>query len=177
MANASSKNFGAGAQGKGDGGGAFSELPRDMVGENDVLSNRDKSLHNEQRGLDGNQVRNQQFHDHPANRAPQDDPGERNVLPAFNDPAFSSDVPQTPVASATSPSHTPPADTEYAGHPEFSQQAAANRPPANTGLSEPAEDVEAKTRHSEGVNPKEPSAQQRTGAVPAAVRSSPDTES
>lgn len=68
MANASRKRIGPGAQGKGTGAGATSELPREMVGENDILSNRDKSRHNETRGLDGKQVRNDQRQDHAANR-------------------------------------------------------------------------------------------------------------
>ena len=38
---------------------------------NDILSNRDKSRHNENRGLDGKQVRNDQRQDHAANRTPQ----------------------------------------------------------------------------------------------------------
>lgn len=71
MANADRKHMGAGAQGKGSGSGAGTELPRDMVGENDILSNRDKSRHNENRGLDGKQVRNDQRQDHAANRTPQ----------------------------------------------------------------------------------------------------------
>ena len=79
MANASKKNMGAGAQGKGSGSGAATELPRDLVGENEILSNRDKSQHNEQRGLDSKQVRNEQRQDHPANRAqPQASDAQRN---------------------------------------------------------------------------------------------------
>lgn len=70
MANASKKQVGAGAQGKGSGVGANTELPREKVGENDILSNRDKSRHNEDRGLDGKQVRNEQRQDHAANRLP-----------------------------------------------------------------------------------------------------------
>lgn len=71
MANASRKHMGPGSQGKGDGGGANTELPRDMVGENDILSNRDKAQHNENRSLDGKQVRNDQRQDHAANRTPE----------------------------------------------------------------------------------------------------------
>lgn len=70
MANASKKQIGAGAQGKGDGSGAGSILEKNLVGENEVLSNRDKAQHNEQRGLDGKNVRNEQRQDHPANRQP-----------------------------------------------------------------------------------------------------------
>lgn len=72
MANASKKHMGPGAQGKGDGSGANTELPDDKVGENQILSNRDKSQHSEQRGLDGNYVCNVQRQDHPANRKPED---------------------------------------------------------------------------------------------------------
>jgi len=72
MANASRKKMGPGAQGKGDGSGATSELPRDMVGENDILANRDKSQHSDSRGLDGKQVRNEQRQDHAGNQTPQD---------------------------------------------------------------------------------------------------------
>ncbi len=72
MAHASKKHMGPGSQGKGDGSGALTELPRDLIGENDVLSNRDKSQHSETRGLDGNQVRNDQRQDHAANRTPED---------------------------------------------------------------------------------------------------------
>ena len=71
MANASKKHMGAGAQGKQDGSGANTELPKDMVGENEILSNRDKSQHNDKRGLDGNKIRNDQRQDHPANRTPK----------------------------------------------------------------------------------------------------------
>lgn len=72
MANASKKKIGAGSQGKGDGSGANSELPRDLVGENDILSNRDKAQHNDERGLDGAQIRNEQRQDHAGNRLPED---------------------------------------------------------------------------------------------------------
>ena len=55
MANASNKHMGPGAQGKGDGSGANTELQRDMVRESDIFSNRHKSRHSEERGLDGKQ--------------------------------------------------------------------------------------------------------------------------
>lgn len=41
-----------------------------MVGENDILSNRDKSRHSEERGLDGKQAQKEQHQDHAANRTP-----------------------------------------------------------------------------------------------------------
>ncbi len=52
MANASRKHFGAGAQGKHSGDGAMTEVDRDKVGDNQILSNRDKSRHPDTRGLD-----------------------------------------------------------------------------------------------------------------------------
>jgi hypothetical protein len=45
----------------------------------------------------------------------------------------------------------------YEGHPEFSQDAAANKPPRGIGNSESVDDVDAKTRHSDGVEPSYPS--------------------
>ena len=68
-----------------------------------------------------------------------------------------------------------PRDTEYAGHPEFSQDAAANKPPKAIGNSESNSDVDAKTRHSDGVNPAHPSPQQKSGAGPALAKHSKDT--
>lgn len=43
-----------------------------MVGENEVLSNRDKKQHTEQRGLDGNRIKSDQYQDHAANRLPKE---------------------------------------------------------------------------------------------------------
>ena len=66
MANAS-KHMGAGAQGKRSGTGALTELPEGMLEENMVLSNRDKSRHTDQRGLDSATVQTEQYHDHARN--------------------------------------------------------------------------------------------------------------
>jgi len=68
MANASTKHMGSGMQGKGDGTGALTELPEGILEENMVLSNRDKSQHSDERGLDSRAVQTEQFHDHAANR-------------------------------------------------------------------------------------------------------------
>ena len=68
MANASKKHMGSGMQGKGDGTGALTELPEGILEENMVLSNRDKSQHSDERGLDSRAVQTEQFHDHAANR-------------------------------------------------------------------------------------------------------------
>lgn len=74
MANASSKKFGAGQQdqGKGDGTGGMSPDITEDLPENEVLSNRDKSRHSDQRGLDSRHVQNEQLHDHVANRDTSD---------------------------------------------------------------------------------------------------------
>jgi hypothetical protein len=72
MANASKKHMGAGSQGKGDGTGANTELQKDILPENAVLSNRDKALHSHERGLDSKQIQNEQFQDQPANRLTDD---------------------------------------------------------------------------------------------------------
>ena len=68
MANASKKSFGAGAQGKGAGTGAMTELPKEFLGENQVLSNRDKKQHSDARGQDSKTVQNEQLQDSAANR-------------------------------------------------------------------------------------------------------------
>jgi len=60
MAKASKKRFGAGTQGKGSGTGAMTEIPKDKIEENMVLSNRDKASHTDKRGLDSKQVQNEQ---------------------------------------------------------------------------------------------------------------------
>lgn len=74
MANASKKHFGEGSHGKGDGSGAMTHMNMDLIGENDILSNRDKSRHSEGRGLDSKAVASDQYQDHAANRQlPVDD--------------------------------------------------------------------------------------------------------
>ncbi|WP_347138240.1 hypothetical protein [Paracoccus sp. SSK6] len=75
MANASSKKFGAGQQdqGKGDGTGGMSPDVPDQLPDNEILSNRDKSRHSDQRGLDSRHVETEQLHDHVANRDGDDE--------------------------------------------------------------------------------------------------------
>ncbi|MEE7506328.1 hypothetical protein ACLBXO_16175 [Methylobacterium sp. C33D] len=68
MANASRHKVGPGAQGKGTGSGAMSELPEGVLTENMVLSNRDKSRHSDERGLDSKNVQTEQYQDHAGNR-------------------------------------------------------------------------------------------------------------
>jgi hypothetical protein len=69
MANASKNNMGSGAQGKGAGVGAMTDdsILDGKLEENMVLSNRDKSRHTGERGLDGKMVQTEQFQDHSAN--------------------------------------------------------------------------------------------------------------
>lgn len=64
----SKRHFGVGTHGKGAGTGAMTDLPKEMVGENDVLSNRDKAQHPDTRGLDGKGTQTDQYQDHAANR-------------------------------------------------------------------------------------------------------------
>lgn len=75
MANASKKNMGSGAQGKSDGSGSMTELPEGVLEENMVLSNRDKSRHSDQRGLDSRQVQTEQYRDHVGARRNFDENG------------------------------------------------------------------------------------------------------
>ena len=72
MANASKKHMGPGSQGKSDGTGALTEVSKDRIEENAVLSNRDKAQHRGDRGLDSKQVQNEQLQDQPANRVPDE---------------------------------------------------------------------------------------------------------
>jgi hypothetical protein len=74
MANASRHKVGPGTQGKGSGTGAMSELPEGVLPENMVLSNRDKSRHSDERGLDGKNVQTEQYQDHAGNRQAVADP-------------------------------------------------------------------------------------------------------
>jgi hypothetical protein len=68
MANASSKKFGKRAHGKSDGTGAMSSAPRDILGENMVLSNRDKGQESRLRGADSRFIMNEQRQDQAHNR-------------------------------------------------------------------------------------------------------------
>ncbi|MET3594504.1 hypothetical protein ABID26_003912 [Mesorhizobium shonense] len=72
MATGGKKHMGRGSQGKGSGTGAKTELPKDMVGENEVLKNRDKKQHTKQRGLDSSRIKSDQYQDNAANRLPKD---------------------------------------------------------------------------------------------------------
>ena len=68
MANASKKHMGTGAGGKGSGSGAMTEIDKDKLGENMVLSNRDKAGHSPERGLDSKTIENEQYQDQDSNK-------------------------------------------------------------------------------------------------------------
>jgi hypothetical protein len=69
MANASKKHMGAGAQGKSAGNGALTEVPKEEIPENAILSNRDKKqLSTGERGQDSKTVQTEQLQDHPGAR-------------------------------------------------------------------------------------------------------------
>ena len=68
MANASKKHSGTGAQGKGSGVGGMTEIDKAKIGENMVLSNRDKAGHSPERGLDSKAIENEQYQDQNSNK-------------------------------------------------------------------------------------------------------------
>ncbi len=68
MAHAGKKQFSRGSKGRGDASGAATTLEEGKVGENAVLSNRDKAQHSRERGLDSRDVQTEQYHDHVSNR-------------------------------------------------------------------------------------------------------------
>lgn len=70
MAQGDKKHFGKGTQGKGSDAGAMTDLDEGAVGENQILSNRDKKQHSKERGQDGNAIKTAQEQDHAANRLP-----------------------------------------------------------------------------------------------------------
>ncbi|MCJ2140261.1 hypothetical protein [Methylobacterium sp. E-066] len=72
MANAGKHGMHPGTQGKGSGAGAMTELPEGVLGENEVLSNRDKAQHDDERGLDSKTVQTEQYQDHAANKTGPD---------------------------------------------------------------------------------------------------------
>ena len=63
MAKADRKHASLDAHGKGSGTGAMSDFPQGEVGENAVLSNRDKQQHTKERGLDSKTIQSEQHGD------------------------------------------------------------------------------------------------------------------
>ena len=56
------------AKGKGAGTGAMTDLQDQLVGDNAVLSNRDKSEHSRDRGQDSKWIQTEQLEDHADNK-------------------------------------------------------------------------------------------------------------
>lgn len=69
----SKTHFRSGTHGKGAGTGAFAEVSKEKIGDNMVLSNRDKKQHSDIRGMDGKSIQTEQYQDHSANRLGSDD--------------------------------------------------------------------------------------------------------
>jgi hypothetical protein len=55
------KGVGPTARSKGSGTGAMTDIPDGMLGENDVLSNRDKANHSAARGQDFRRIQSDQY--------------------------------------------------------------------------------------------------------------------
>lgn len=70
----SKTHFSSGMHGKGDGSGAMTDVPKEKIGDNMVLSNRDKAQHSDIRGMDGKAIQTEQYQDHSANRL-DEEPG------------------------------------------------------------------------------------------------------
>ena len=64
----SKAHFRSGMHGKGDGTGGMTEIPKEMIGDNMVLSNRDKNQHSYIRGMDGKTFQTEQYQDRSAIR-------------------------------------------------------------------------------------------------------------
>jgi hypothetical protein len=60
--------MGPGVRGKHDGSGAEAEIAKEKIGDNMVLSNRDKARHSDERGQDSKGIQTDQLQDHAANR-------------------------------------------------------------------------------------------------------------
>jgi hypothetical protein len=63
MANANHRKLGEGVHHKRSGAGAMTEVPGNKIGDNEVLSNRDKSRRPDSQGLDGREIQNEQLQD------------------------------------------------------------------------------------------------------------------
>jgi hypothetical protein len=72
MAHADKKHFGKAAHGKGSGSGGMTRAQKTLLGENMVLSNRDKSQHSRERGLDSREIQTEQYQDHVGSHSPED---------------------------------------------------------------------------------------------------------
>jgi len=80
--------------------------------------------------------------------------GPEESFPPFDDPA-NSPAPAGPPAQPTArPSTAPSEDPIFAGHPDFSQDAASNKPPkGGMGLTRPLGETSKGTRQSDAQGP------------------------
>ena len=62
------KHLGPGSNGNGAGTGAMTDVQDELIGENMVLSNRDKAEHSRERGQDSKWTQTEQLKDHAANK-------------------------------------------------------------------------------------------------------------
>ncbi|MHC2280864.1 hypothetical protein ACVME8_007507 [Bradyrhizobium diazoefficiens] len=76
MPNGGKTHIGSGARGKGAGTGALTDIAKDKVGDNMILSNHDKAQHSDIRGMDGKFIQTEQYQDHSANRLLDDEEAE-----------------------------------------------------------------------------------------------------
>jgi hypothetical protein len=77
-----------------------------------------------------------------------------DTFPPFDDPANSSRPAGSPVQPTAPVYPVPPDDIEYAGHPDFSQDAASNKPPNDDmGLTRPLGETSEETRQSDAQGP------------------------
>ncbi|MEY9538196.1 hypothetical protein ABIE85_001256 [Bradyrhizobium diazoefficiens] len=76
MPNGGKTHIGSGARGKGAGTGALTDIAKDKVGDNMILSSRDKAQHSDIRGMDGKFIQTEQYQDHSANRLLDDEEAE-----------------------------------------------------------------------------------------------------
>jgi hypothetical protein len=94
------------------------------------------------------------LHDSEVAEAPGVEPRPREVFKSFDDPAFSAAPAQPPVDATAPSSEKPPKDTHYSGHPDFSQDAAGNKPPrGGIGLTRPVDETSEETRQSGSRGP------------------------
>jgi hypothetical protein len=66
------KGVGPSARTKGSGTGAMTDIPDGMLGDNEVLSNRDKASHSDARGQDSKRIQSDQYQNH-AHEKPLDE--------------------------------------------------------------------------------------------------------
>jgi hypothetical protein len=84
----------------------------------------------------------------------EDKAGPQESFPPFDDPA-NSPAPAGPAAKPTArPSTAPSEDPIFAGHPDFSQDAASNKPPKDgMGLTRPLGETSEETGQSGAQGP------------------------